>query len=397
MSSNANAKIYLLNSPNDWDSFEQSYIMKTTAERVYELARLSDPRLFSTLRIREPQRPEIGDYPARPSSELPLGSSSTERTERRATRYSDLLATDQEVYKAEMNIYRTDFDRYNKQADSIRNVLNWMIEKISPHYVETCSPAANESSEYDNISQFFLNLKAACGINEAVRRKQARKHYFEVLKSASSPRTNWEEWITKWEMAIRIGKLRGIAEAQHPNTWFEDLQQALDQHFKIFLRIEQSRNKEEIENGSYLPLNFSAQFRQEIQDGKRKSEKMQTDRVAKGSFGPAFRASNQEVRGSSIEEKKRSRSATHESREGSAKRARPSVETLEKCMLCEKSHKYPNSTSCWVAFPDTAPKRIQPNQRQLDLFEQRLEGNKEIRELYEKLQIEHNASKEKSS
>ncbi|KAH7154669.1 hypothetical protein DER46DRAFT_638511 [Fusarium sp. MPI-SDFR-AT-0072] len=349
MSSNANAKIYLLNSPNDWDSFEQSYIMKTTAERVYKLARLSDPRLFSTLRIREPQRPEIGDYPARPSSELPLGSSSTKRTKRRATQYSDLLATDQEVYKAEINIYHTNFDQYNKQADSIRNILNWIIEKISPHYIKTYSPAANESSKYNNISQFFLNLKAACGINEAIRRKQAQKHYFEVLKSASSPRTNWEE------------KLRGITKAQHPNTWFKDLQQALDQHFKIFLRIKQSRNKEEIENRSYLPLNFSAQFRQEIQDSKQKSEKIQTNQVAKGSFRPAFRASNQE------------------------------------CMLCEKSHKYPNSTSCWVAFPDTAPKRIQPNQRQLDLFKQRLEGNKEIRELYKKLQIKHNALKEKSS
>jgi hypothetical protein len=339
MSSIANTKTYLLNGPTDWDSFEQSYIIKTSAERVYELGRLADPSRFATLRIREPKRPEFSDYFAK---EGPEGASRPPRFVRGnqpASAYTELLPEDQEAYKVEMTIYRSDLERYNKQADGIRNVLNWMIEKISPHYVETCSPATNGLEEYDNIAQFFSSLKDACGINDDLRRKQARKQYFEVLKKAANVRTNWEEWITSWEKVMRVAKLRGVAEAQHPNTWFEDLQQALEHHFKIFLRIEQSQNKKEIENGSYLPLTFSSQFRTEIQDGKRRGDKTNTERVAKGSFGPTLRAS-------SSEDRKRSRSTTQDSRESSAKRPRLSRETPELCILCEKNHKNPNTASC---------------------------------------------------
>ncbi|KAL6357277.1 hypothetical protein LRP88_07435 [Fusarium phalaenopsidis] len=390
MSSIANTKPYLLNGPNDWDSFEQSYIMKITAERVYKLGRLDDLSQFNTLREKEPRRPEIGDYRAKVATEEGTHDPRPVRGERAATSFVEMVPEDQEAYKAELAIYRSDLERYNKQADSIRNVLNWMIEKVNPHYVETCSPAMNESAEYDNIASFFLNLKVACGIDDSLRRKQARKGYFEVLKAASNSKTNWEEWITNWEKSIRVAKLRQVAEAQHPNTWFDDLKEALEYRFKIFLRIEQGQNKEKIENGTYLPLTFSAQFRQEIQDGKRRGDRAMTDRVAKGSFGPTFRASpSQDI--------KRSRSSTRESREDSAKRPRQSLETPEQCILCEKRHKYPNSSSCWVAFPEKAPKKYHVSQRQLDLWEQRLEQNKEVRELYERLQNESKDSSEKSN
>ncbi|KAF4415201.1 putative retrotransposon hobase [Fusarium acutatum] len=390
MSSTANTKTYLLNGPADWDSFEQSYIMKTSAERVYELGRLADPNRFATRRIKEPKRPEFGDYLAKEPAEGNTRPPRFVRGERPATAYIELLPEDQEAYKVEMTIYRSDLDRYNKQADSIRNVLNWMIEKISPHYVETCSPATNGSEEYDNISQFFNSLKDACGINDDLRRKQARKHYFEVLKKASNVRINWEEWITSWEKGMRIAKLRGVAEAQHPNTWFDDLQQALEHHFKIFLRIEYSQNKKEIENGTYLPLTFSSQFRTEIQGGKQRGDKATTDHVAKGSFGTTFRAS-------SLEDRKRSRSTTQDSREGSAKRPRPSRETPELCILCERNHKNPNTTSCWIAFPEKRPKHYQQSEKQQSLWKERLEQKKEVRDLYERLQHEEDPLQEKSN
>lgn len=384
--------MYLLNDPSDWDAFEQAYIIKTTAERSYELGRLADPNQFAAKRIPKPKKPVYEDYLARV---LTPGSTRSEspafsRGDRAAESYNELLPEDQEAFKAELNLYRMDREEYIKQNDGIRNVLNWMIEKINPHYVQTCSPAANESDEHDNISLFFLNLKAACGIDENLRRKQARQRYFEVLKEASNLRNNWEEWITKWEKTIRLAKLRKVAEAQHPNTWFEDLQLALENAFKIFIRIESSQYKAEIENGTYSPLLFSAHFRREIQDGKRKAEKEKPDRVAKGSFGPTFRAS-------SSESTKRTASGPPSSRESSAKRPRQSIESGEKCKLCEKMHKKPNTVACWVAFPESAPPKFAPTQKQLDIFDQRVEQNKEVRELFERLQNESRNSTEKSS
>ncbi|CAG2003769.1 unnamed protein product, partial [Fusarium graminearum] len=180
--------------------------------------------------------------------------------------------------------------------------------------------AANDSEEHDNISLFFFNLKAACGIDENLRRKQACQQYFAVLKEASSLKINWADWITRWEKSITLAKLRNI------------------------------------EKGTYSPLVFSAHFRQEVQDGKVKTEKEKPARIAKGSFGPTFRAS-------SSESTKRTLSGPPLSRENSAKRPRQSIESGEKgeCKLYEKSHKKPNTTSCWVAFPEGAPQKLTPS------------------------------------
>jgi hypothetical protein len=62
MSIIANIKTYLLNGLTDWDSFKQSYIIKTSAKQVYKLGRLIDLSRFATLHIRELKRPKFSDY-----------------------------------------------------------------------------------------------------------------------------------------------------------------------------------------------------------------------------------------------------------------------------------------------------------------------------------------------
>ncbi|EEU33745.1 uncharacterized protein NECHADRAFT_102289 [Fusarium vanettenii 77-13-4] len=380
MASIANTKnIYLLNGPNDWDSFEQSYIMKISAERVYELGRLDDLSQFNTRRIQTPTRPEITNYLARAGPETRSGTTRLERGERTATTVSELHPEDRKSYQIEMALYQQDQRDYNKQADGIGNVLNWMIEKINPHYVETCSPAANGSDEYDNISRFYSNLKAACGIDDALRRKQARKRYFEVLKVASSGTTHWGEWITSWEQAMRIAKLRGVAEAMHPNTWFDDLREALDDHFEVFMRVEEGQNKGKIENGTYQPLNFSAQFRQELQTSQKPDETEEAPPITEESLRSMKRSS-------SHEDEDRSPSPDGRATERPAKIRRRSQGLQEECILCERIHRHPNTKSCWVAFPEGAPDKYQPSERQIDQWERRLEENEEVRELYKRLQ-----------
>ncbi|GKU05588.1 unnamed protein product [Fusarium langsethiae] len=54
-------------------------------------------------------------------------------------------------------------------------------------------------------------------------------------------------------------------------------------------------------------------------------------------------------------------------------------------------------TACWVAFPEKAPKNMYPSQKQRDLFTQRLEDKKEVRELFEQLQSKESTANEKDS
>ncbi|RFN46248.1 gag protein [Fusarium flagelliforme] len=395
MSSNSATKNYLLNGAADWDAFEHAYALKISAERVSHLGRLEDPSDFPTLRIQKPSRPEFSNYPVRLGTEVESRGTRSGTGNRTATlsseastatSYTELSREDQEAYKVEVTLYRNDLDLFNKEADGIRNVLNWMVEKIDPHYVETCSPATNRTADHDNIAQFYSSLKAACGVNDGWRRKEARARYLQVLKDAANGQKDCSDWITSWEKAIRVAQLRKVPETIHSSSWFEDTQQALDRHFDVFLRVERGQNKDRIEAGTYKTLDFSSEFQEEIK--KRKVPKAIAPRVAKGSFATAAGNATQE-------NAKRSRSTTRESREGSAKKARPSIEGKAHCTLCERKHKLPNTVSCWVAFPEKAPKNLYPSKKQLDLFAQRLEDKMEVRELFEQLKPRESSANEK--
>lgn len=383
------SKTYLLNGPSDWDAFEQGYIIKTTAERVFHLARLVNPAQFKELRIAEPIKPEYSGYMAKVQQGGTANIPKFVRGEQAANRFSELVPEDQEDIKAEITLYRSELDRYNKQADGIRNVLNWLLEKATPHYIETCSPAMTNSEDHDNISQFFANLKAACGVNDELRRKQARKAYFEMLKSATNSKTNWQDWITRWEQIMRSARLRGVAEVQHPTSWFEDLEQALDQQFKILLRIERSQNKEAIIQGTYLPSNFAVQFREEVHDNEGNLNKQAKARIAKGSFGPTFQGSNPQGQ-------KRTETPSQGSTQGKEKRPRQSSEALETCILCERGHKGANTTACWLAFPEKMPKKFTKNKKMTEKWKDRLENNEEVRNLYEQLKTGKGSSIEET-
>lgn len=172
------SKRYTLNDDTDWDSFYRAFLIKITAERIAHLALLSDPSQFNELRIKKPLEPQYLDYKAR-VQKGPDNAPRFVRGEQPAIRFSELVPEDQEDLKAEITLYRTKVQEFNKQADGISNVLNWVLENVDPHYFITCIP-----EQPDNIPLFFTNLKAACGINDELRRKRARQRYFEVLNQA---------------------------------------------------------------------------------------------------------------------------------------------------------------------------------------------------------------------
>jgi hypothetical protein len=265
-----------------------------------------------------------------------------------------------------------------------------MMENLSQHYLETCSPALNaydQGRNEDNIALFYHNIKAACGIDDELRCKQARKAYSEVLKQGRSGRTTWSDWITQWERAMRGGKLRGITEVQHAASWFDDLQDNLSHHFEVFMRVEKGQHKEDIVDGKYQPSTLAANFRQELMDVKnRGAQRPHAGRIAKGAFKDA-----------NGESKKRNESPNLKISQAPQKRQRKSQGNKEMCILCDRPHQRPNSTSCWVAFPENMPKTISLTERQQEDWEERLNSNNEVRELFESLQTIKRSSSERKT
>lgn len=390
-----------LKDPKDWDAFEQGYILQATGERVSHLARLADPNDFHEKRLKAPIQPKISNF-KRKVQGAGIGMETRQASQASVTqpvrgsqdaeRFSDLLPEDLEEIKLQMTLFQTDQNLYTKQADGIRNVLNWMVRNISSHYIETCSPALSayeDGENEDNIALFYQNLKAACGIDDELRRKQARRTYSEVLNQGKNSKTNWEEWITRWERAMRGGKLRGISEVQHAKSWFDDLQEALGRDFEVFIRVEKSQYKDLIIAGSYQPSQFAANFRQEVLENKKQTApKIQAGRVAKGAFGPTFKEAKPE-------NKRQNDLLGLDDRRESSKRQRTPLHETESCKLCDRAHHAPNTTRCWVAFPENMPRHLKLSQKQIRDWEHRLKVKPEVQELYESLKTIKRSSSER--
>ncbi|KAK7217180.1 hypothetical protein V2G26_005183 [Clonostachys chloroleuca] len=174
----------MLNGPYDWDAFEQAVIITAAAERVLYLIQLEDTDEFPTLRRKLPTMPEYSQYRAKVSIADQTSKMGFVRREQPAKSYNDLLDEDKDVLKFELASYRTLLSEFNTEADGIRNMLTWI---------------------------------------------RAQELYLEALTEAenSNKKTDWEKWITNWEQAITIARLRKVAAACGPE-WFKDLERHLD-------------------------------------------------------------------------------------------------------------------------------------------------------------------------
>ena len=370
---------YILNGPKDWEEFEQRFGLKITAERVAHLVELANPADFPTVRLTKPERPTHSNYLAK----VPSGQTRFVRGEQPASTPSELLPEDHEALKAEWQSFRYDETAYKEENDGIRNVINWLNDKVAPHYVKTCGPEKTGLAASENIAEFYFNLKQACGTDDFVQYERARKRYFEVLKESSNPKGDWEAWIATWEQVMQTAKRATVAEALHSMSWFSDLVRHLKMQFQVFMSVEQSQQRTAITNGTYSPAMFAAHFRQEAINTLLATERPHARVVGKGSFGPTFQASNRP-------NQKRTESPNPYSREQGGKRAKTDGSSEaqgqeDTCILCDRMHPRPNTSSCWIAFPENKPPRIKIFDNQTEAWERRLKENKEVRDLYSRL------------
>ncbi|VUC29043.1 unnamed protein product [Clonostachys rosea] len=357
----------ILKEPSDWDVFEQAAIMKAASERVLHLMQLNNTSEFNARRREEPLTPEFSQYKAKVRTTDESGRSSFVRGEQPATSYVELLDEDKEAYKVEQTSHRTLLAQFNREADG-----------IPPHYTETCAPALFHTEERDNIYLFFKNLKDACGINEADRRKRAREAYSDSLRHAEKSKTDWQAWINNWEKVMRVARLRKVPDALNSPEWFSDLEEHLDSRFESLLRIVKSQNQSKIDDGTYEPAEFIKSFRDELRTFKRGLNKETKPKVSKGSFGPTFQGENPP-------DEKRKRQTEGEITEHKDKQQKKTREDRPDCILCGKKHKGANTKDCWLLFPENLPPNLDNGRPRSDKWKRRLEEVPEARKLYNKL------------
>jgi hypothetical protein len=371
-----------LNEPNDWDFFERALISKASSERVLHLMQLNNTDEFETRRRHEPTKPEVAQYKAKVPYADEAGKTSFVRGEQPAKAYAELLDEDKEDIKFEQTAYRTSLAEFNREADALRNVSNWINEHISPYYVQICSPAGTNKGDNNNLYLFFEKLRAACGADDLRRKSRARKAYYEALEQAKKPKTDWEAWINNWEQVMNLAQIRRVSTSLNSSEWFDDLKKHLNARFEGLLRAEKSENKVRIKDDKYHVAEFANAFREEIQTEpqfiKEGSNKPSKPRIAKGNFGPTYQGENPP-------DEKRKRQTEGEATEHKDKQPKTSRDNRPECILCGKKHKGANTRDCWLLFPENLPSNLDKGKPRSDRWIKRLEEVPEARNLYNRL------------
>ena len=296
------------------------------------------------------------------SSTVLTGSSST--NSERALALSELRKEDQEKFRNELQLYRTLQDNYTRQSNGIRNILTWMLEKVSPSLTGQCAPSRDRNEDASNIALFFANLRDSCGVDEGLNRRQNRRLYREVLNEPLKGNVDWNQWITKWDRTVRKAKIEGVPEAQHPETWFEDLQVVLQPYFGNYLDIQYLEHKAKITAGTLQPATITLNLQTKFQQITEAAVKTPKERISKGSFRPTFSGTKNKEKhpderaekepkessgtsrsSSKSRNRKHGKSESFEKNLGARKRSKEDLRA-EKYILYDRTHYRPNSKGC---------------------------------------------------
>jgi hypothetical protein len=308
----------------------------------------------------EPEEPREDDLP-------PAGS----------TRSQSAVSTSVADQQFAWTRYKTRLDIYTRQQTELNKLREWMQKTISPQvYKHCCKPA-------ETMQDWYINLQQSVGIDNATTKNIAREAYRKAIKPLTKPRDALN-WITSWEEAMQKATDAKIAVAASTSDWIGDFLAAVRPINPTWATSYQMIKQKEIDKDR-LTFRLAAQ---DFRKGLNANLINQSNKIAKGSFGPTFNAEEAEeaegpeqnlAPGSQRQTQKRKRNDSLGNRR-MVKQAKSLgnqevKQTNQACKACGQRHEW---KYCFYLFPSKAPKGFKERtatRRYVDLL---LETDKEF-------------------
>jgi len=115
-----------------------------------------------------------------------------------------------------------------------------------------------------NGSIWHKNLEQACSIPKTDTLRKAREQYELAVKPIQTIPRPWDAWVQTWELAMEVGKQKGLANTQNADEWMIDLAEALrgievlSTNVQVLTQIQ----RKEIDDGTLKPRDIANEMRQ---------------------------------------------------------------------------------------------------------------------------------------
>jgi hypothetical protein len=198
-SSNTGSKV-LLTSPQDWEDWDLAF--KRQAVQLFLWEHVENPEKDF---LAEPEAPDVTTYGKRMIATATRSQSQSSQStidadvldpSGRPAHTGELTASELRRYNNDHTIYTHKLKKYNKQAQALVTLRNWVEEHVSTHLARTaCDPT-------DTIRDWYNKLKEHTGLDEIQRTVEARDTYKAFYKDLRKVPKDKTAWIIAWKEII---------------------------------------------------------------------------------------------------------------------------------------------------------------------------------------------------
>ncbi|KAK4170956.1 hypothetical protein QBC36DRAFT_108658 [Triangularia setosa] len=365
----SNEKSVFLASSKDWESWNLQFQAQAVAGGLW-----SQIQGFTSF-LNEPVAPDLAHHKhktpsqstitARARTESVAGDDEASQSNPPIT-IADLTPDGFRTYQMDWTIYQANKKEYSQQFEIVKQLKQWMLKTISPHFqLTSCDPI-------EPVTKWYSALKAQAGVSDDEALRNAREAYRLATKPLLRAPRDLINWSESWEQAIATAQRKGVPEALHTKTWLYDFLDAVKPVLGHWV------TSYKLSKASQLTLTYrmvANDFREEVRQST-KARIPVGSRIAKGSFGPSFAgkeakdANQEDALDSEVEPgsdggeqnngRKRQRGSGSKNGERLRKRRKAlgtanSPEGRRPTTTCPCCGQFHHLEKCFYAFPELAP------------------------------------------
>lgn len=205
-----------LNCPNDWDDWNQQFMSKAVAKRIWKKIDpdTADQHSF----LEEPQRPKLHDYPVGGAFLQTLSRKRRNEAPVRDGRAPEgveitvahLSAEGKSDFQLDWDIYKDARKMYENEQNSIDLLKDIIGQTVTSHIFSACCPAT------ESLRDWYSNLKQHSSLGQDQLDAWARERYLTAIQSLTEIPQDPEAWLQAWEKAIINGQTRQLPETLSP-------------------------------------------------------------------------------------------------------------------------------------------------------------------------------------
>ncbi|EED12749.1 conserved hypothetical protein [Talaromyces stipitatus ATCC 10500] len=233
---------YKLNSPEDWDNWENELLNQARANDLLPILQGTEKPIKKPVQPKEHVRTLL-NRPSTMNEDTVDGCA-----EQRARNDFNLC----------LNNYKMEFSECEVQHRDIDKIFEWMKQTVCHSYLKTCVYVTRSWKEAYN------NLKAQVGQGSREIQQHIQDDYNQHMKPFRGTPRDPETWIVKWEEIMLQGSKKFMFFTQDTEDWASQFLRTIRPLDEVWVMSFEHSINPKIDDGSLTYKDLSNSFRRPI-------------------------------------------------------------------------------------------------------------------------------------